>query len=446
MNYEFSLALLWLFLLALLSLKDFCVSLYRLFIAWRKRRSVRSFLPLLPLAFPLYLSMTLCWSLHPVRTILTVGILWCIYIVVYAICLVYERDDIIRHSVLQKTFLYSAASICFVCWLQCLLDVNGVPRSSTLLCRGCVSEMFGFPHPSGFAIEPQFMGNLLLAPLLYALYLSSSKTSKPSHFFLIFVFAATLFLTFSRGAIYSFALAYLFLVFFYLLQKKNTRFLRTLPVLIFSFLFTLAAQGVFAAMSPTADTFLSGIEKSISQLSLGRLELDLDKAPRDIPVPSPIAGTAASQIADEPSDSPSVFSGYVAESTDVRVGFNSTALQLAVSSPTQFLFGSGLGSAGTLMYERGKTGTKLEIIQNEYLSLLLETGLFGLLLAVSVSIYILYIAKQTFSTPERLLFMSVILAFALSLNFFSGLPNALHLYIFPVIIWLFLAKHKSIID
>lgn len=454
-NFELSLALIWLFLFSVLSLKDAILYIYNIYLTFLRQKAPKHALPLLTLLFPLYLSLSVLWSPNPLRAVLTAGILWCLYISAIEITLL-AKVKTLNRSLLTKVFLYGTASICLVCWLQSLLDTYGLSRETTLLCRGCTSLMFGFPHPSGFAIEPQFMGNLLLAPTLFVLYLFTRKnprhSAENSHLSLIFVFASTLFLTFSRGAIYSFAVAYLLFLVFSLVKQKNRRALKTLPVIVFSFLFTLASQGVFAANSPTSDTFLSGVEKSLSQLSLGTVNLDLDSS-------NALVSTSTESAVEETSkasetlilveDHASVFSGYVAESTDIRLNFSRIALELAVSSPARFFFGTGLGSAGSVMYAAGKTSSPKEIIQNQYFSLLLETGLLGLLFAALVVVYVIYIVKKTFSAPERLLLFSVLLSFALSLNFFAGLPNALHLYLFPVILSLFLprrSKNKRVIN
>ena len=455
MHLELSLPLVWLFLFSVLSLKDFAVILLASLKSFKKHSFLKSALPLLPLLFPLYLSLTILWSTNPLRAGLTSGILWCLYISIYIIIWHFASCSRLNRALLGNILLWSTAAVCLLCWLQSLLDVFGVSRETTLLCKGCVSAMFGFPHPSGFAIEPQFMGNLLLAPTLYLLYLfakpkqDSAQSEKSSHLPLLFVFLSTLFLTFSRGAIYSFVLAYLFLFIFNLLRLKNRAFLKTLPVVIFSFLFTLLAQGVFAGASPTSDTFLSGINKSVSQLSLGKIDLNLSSANSSSESSSNAEDVPADGyvVISETSDRDnSVFSGYVEESTNIRLEFNSLALETASSSPSSLAFGFGLGSAGSVLYVQGKTASKLEIIQNEYLSLLLETGLLGLLLAALAFAVIIYFVKASLKKPELGLFLSIIFAFLLSLNFFSGLPNALHIFLFPAFLLCLLSKHKPVIN
>ena len=452
MNFELSLALLWLALFALLSLPDFFHIIYNIYTAARVQKSPRqkflSALPLYTLFFPLYLSLSLLWSAFPLRTFLTVGVLWCLYISIFTLLKTFL--PLARSQIFSRVFLYSSASACLFCWLQCFLDVSGVGRETTLLCLGCTSAMFGFPHPSGFAIEPQFMGNLLLAPALYLLYLFSRpvrEKGEPSHLSLAFVVLSTLFLTLSRGAIYSFAVAYLMLFILNLAKLSNRRFFYTLPLLTFSFSFALLSQGVFAELSPTSDTFLSGIDKSISQLSLGKIELNLS-APFNTQN-AQTTETVSSETAEPTTEDvqvASVFSGYVEESTNTRLRFNSLALELSSKAPLRLLFGTGLGSAGTVMFEEGKTETKYEIIQNEYLSLLLEAGLFGLLLATAAFAVIIYLLQKSAVAPAgRCLLYAVFLAFLLSLNFFSGLPNALHLYLFPVFLFLLLPEHKSVV-
>ena len=94
-----------------------------------------------------------------------------------------------------------------------------------------------------------------------------------------------------------------------------------------------------------------------------------------------------------------------------------------------FLLRCWLGSAGVSLHQAYPQvlGAK-EIVQNQYASLALETGLLGLIL---LAITIIQIIKKLRLSRDWLLFLSLILAYALSLLFFSGLPNALHVYLLP---------------
>lgn len=468
-NYELSLALIWLFLFSVLSLKDFAVHLLGLFRAFRSRPSFGSISRLLFYLFPTYLLATAFWSANPLRAALTAGILWCL--VITGVTLLFSSlRDAVSPKTLERSFLGATIIFCVICWLQSLLDVVGIERELTLLCPGCTSYSFGFPHPSGLAIEPQFMGNLLLAPTLYVLwkYLNNDIKSPKSqvknqgnaiknitlrikshkNLFLAFLFTSTLFLTFSRGAIYSFFLGFALLLFVSVFKHKNLASLKSLPLVALSFLFVLSCQGLASAHSPYPRSIACSISASISQLSLGEINIDCrtENAKKRYEIKQEGANISAvsaeEAIAPRPlpqEDSP-VFSGYVEESTNARMKFNRIALELAPETPTSLIFGSGLGSAGEIMFEKGKTDTPFEIVQNEYLSLLLETGLLGLAFA-TLSLGI--ILSKLKNHPERLLLGAPLLSFAASLLFFSGLPNALHLYLFPVFLALILSRPRS---
>ncbi len=450
-NYELSLSLIWLFLFSVLSLKDAFHYIYNIYSAFRADHSPKRLLPLSLIFFPLYLALSALWSANPLRAILTAGIFCCLLISAIGVLSLAQAKAFSSRKFL-KTFLLTSCAFSILCWFQTLLDIFGVDRSITLLCAGCTSYSFGFPHPSGLAIEPQFMGNLLLAPTFLALHYfaqpkshSSAPLCHSSIAFVAFLLTSTLFLTFSRGAIYSFAVAFLLLVALSFVRLKQRSWLKTIPLVVISFFFTLFMQGFFSAISYTDSTFASGLEKSLSQLSLGQINLQLSPATDSstIDSPSPASSDFAPAIPSRPTPA---FSGYVEESTDVRINFNRIALDLSTKSPTKLLFGFGLGSAGTVMYQEGKTATPYEIVQNEYLSLLLETGLVGLLLALAALLATL-LPLKTLLAPARYLSGAIILAFLLSLLFFSGLPNALHVYLFPVfIVACFLPKHKPIIN
>ena len=423
-NYELSLPLIWLLLFSVLSLKDFLAAIYNIY----KKHP----LYLLGLLFPIYISASAIWSINPLRAVMAAGILWCLIITGVTLLTIFRTSKFFNKVRFFKIFFLSTTVFCALCWLQSILDCFEVDRSITLLCKGCVSYSFGFPHPSGLAIEPQFMGNLLLAPTLAAIYFwarahSRSKDNVPfssrTLLFFSILFSCTLFFTFSRGAIYSFGVAFIILFIISVAKLRQKGFWKTLPLLFFSLIFTLLMQGVFSAVSYTDSTFLGGIEKSISQMTLGKVELHLEAEPTS-------DDTLDSESASQTETEAPVFDGYVEESTDTRMRFNRIALELSSKTPSTLIFGYGLGSAGEIMHKEGKTTSSYELIQNEYLSLLLETGVLGLLFA-ALTVTVVFIATRKLARPHYYLLGSIILSFLLSLLFFSGLPNAIHLYLFP---------------
>ena len=434
MNFELSLPEIWLVIFFLFSLPQL-KTVYKFY---------NPKILLLATILPLYFTLTIIWSENRPRAILTAGLFW--LLIFAALNLVYRlKTDKTKklHASLIKSLLVSATAVSIFCWIQCILDVAGVPRDATLLCRGCVSISFGFPHPSGFAIEPQFMGNLLLAPVLLCFYLLSKFQKTPKNIkkrlyiiLLTLFLTSTLFLTLSRGAIYAFVVA---LVIMLMLIRKKSMLIRSIAYAFISLAVALVAFGTFSTLGPTSDTFFDGTAKAIHQLSLGKIDFRSDRVKNATDANTETNTTVEASATSTDDATESAFSGYVAESTNVRLGLNSLAIKTWVTSPKYVLVGAGLGSAGPAMNRAfpDEIGPK-EIVQNEYVSLLLETGLVGVILLASVVIFTTVALVKHQKTARKTvlitpLFVSVTLGFSLTLLFFSGLPNALHLYLFPLL-------------
>ncbi len=425
MNFDLSLPEIWL-VLFLFSLLPKAKSIIKFYGA--KKLLISSIIPV-------YFSLSAIWSDNHIRAILTSGILWLLLFTVLGIIMLIKEKKNLRMELL-KILLISAYFISAICILQCILDLFGVGREYTLLCKGCTYTAFGFPHPNGFAIEPQFMGNLLLVPTLlsfYLIYKHAYKSQKQKIILsLLTVFlTTTLFLTLSRGAIYAFVigLATLFIVcsikHYSLIKAKLKQAVFSVVIVLVALSLSLVSEGIFAQVSPTNDTFYSGVTKAIHQLSLGKLDF------RPAEIIELTENTTSSEAAAEAKDADSetsTFSGYVPESTNIRLGFNSLAIDTWRSNPRYLLIGTGLGSAGIAMNKTypESTGAK-EIVQNEYLSLLLEVGVIGVTIIILIAIYAVR------KTPKNPLLIATVVSFAFSLLFFSGLPNALHIYILPVL-------------
>ena len=478
-NYEFSLPLVWLLLMGVLSLPVLIIDLCGLITKKTQLTQSTMQIPLILSIVPLYFSLTLLWSSNKLRGLMTAGIIWCLYLSL----LTFYKNIILKKTPLslENPFLLGATLSASFCWLQAILNTFNIPGDKIFLCLGCTNLSFGFPHPNGFAIEPQFMGNLLLAPAIFLVFrvihpkIHQTRKSKILYLALAGFIISTLFLIFSRGATYSFFLAIAVIFLYELFHAKNRLLIATklISLVLFPLIFVTLVQGLMSEFGPTSDTFMGGVSRSLSQMTLGRIKISLPEAKNPSVTsnessnlsPNDNANTNVSTNSspNSTSDAP-LFNGYITESTDIRVKLSKMGLRLAFSHPKQFFFGSGLGSSGVTLYKAfPELGSTKEITQNEYIAILVETGFIGILIIFCSSTCVIYLCysrqksikqsskqsmkKSNFTSlissiaPAKLYFASLILAYAASVCFFSGLPNALHIYLVPVLYPALFAKN-----
>jgi hypothetical protein len=309
--------------------------------------------------------------------------------------------------------------------------------------------MFGFPHPNGFAIEPQFIGNLLLAPVFVSVYFYLTKNNKRC-LFLFSILAATLFLTFSRGAIYACVVGLCFLfAFMYFRAKKVDKkrvcfsILKGFGVFVVSFAFTLNLQGIFSAISPTSDTYQDGVAKVLNHLSLGLIdirggetlegEVQGNEPVENFEITEGKKENVENLVVEnsEGATSQPIFNGYVPESTDTRVRLFNAALTVWRQDFSTMMVGVGIGGAGQALYNNGLSPAPREIVQNEYASLLLETGLVGISLFI---VMMMVVVKMMLKSKNPGLLLALLVAYGVSLLFFSGLTNAIQIVLLPGIL------------
>ena len=211
----------------------------------------------------------------------------------------------------------------------------------------------------------------------------------------------------------------------------------TWGLVVGAFVVSLVGQGVMAEVSPTVDTFGDGVAKVVNHLTLGIIDVKGGAKTEVEPVKNHVE-KSESDSGDNSEDrgkEEAVFSGYVAESTDTRVRLSGAAIKVWSSDVKIMVVGVGIGGAGQALYNNGLSPAPREIVQNEYASLLLETGLIGVLLFVLMVILVVrFVLKQNTSTGFVL---SLLVAYGVTLCFFSGLPNALHVYLMTVLLSLF---------
>ena len=489
-NFELSIPLLWLLIFAILSLpENFRLYINSLRIVIKAKSHVNKaprpssrhktdklyphFLRLFTLIYPVFVTINSIGSPNFLRAILTSGVIWCICLSLLTILQNISQYKTQIGKSFNKNLLIASTLASAFCWLQSILDIAGIPREATFLCKGCTSTVFGFPHPNGFAIEPQFMANLLLAPIFLSLFYLLERPKKHSnklnsdpypasrlgHFLrlsLPLFLIATLYLTLSRGAIFSFWVS-VFILFIYQIvklikQKSCRREILFRQPLIFSavvflpLFFTLSAQGLFTELGPTNHTFFDGVSTSVSQLSLGCIDLakvfhktnENNKTHETHESNKPHLSDLNTDAAASAQKTPQ-FTSYIEESTNIRLNLNHLALSSWRTSLRRMLAGVGLGAAGLTLYQEfPELGSPKEIIQNEYLAILYEQGICGVIMIICVAILFVLTYKLHNKNHEKTSIYGRVLAlsFALTLCFFSGLPNALHIYLLTPLLFL----------
>ena len=405
MNYELSLTLIYVVILAIVGLPR----------VWYYRSELRqSRLIRLASAFVGWSGLCVIWSDNCTRGLLT----FAVYVVLYLVFLALVAERRLLCQLLPKLVrvaIWATISACLLAIAQMVLGTFvGTNRHSLGLCAGCVAGQFGFIRPNLLAIEPQFLGSLLLAPLLYVTYLTlQGKHSYAKQPLLLVLMLTTLWLTLSRGAIYAYLAS---LVVMILLVRKWRRMLAVVGSVALSLVVCLICQGALASANPRIDSsFTQAVSTSLNHLSMGIIRLPYQrKSPTSPPLIS------------QEHDKQPAYHGYVVESTNVRLSLTKTALAAWRSNQLgQQLFGTGLGSAGIVLARQTGSRYQKEIVQNEFVEVLLERGLVGL--ALLGGLVVLY--GRLCSQRRDYLALVILVAYLAQWCFFSGLPNALHIYL-----------------
>ena len=405
MNYELSLTLIYVVILAIVGLPR----------VWHRRSELRQLgLVRLASAFVGWSGLCVIWSDNRTRGLLTFAVYAVLYLVFLA--LVAERRLLCQLlPKLVRVAIRATVLACLLAIIQIILGTFVVADRHTFgLCAGCVAGQFGFIRPNLLAIEPQFLGSLLLAPLLYITYLTlRGKHDYAKQPLLLVLMLTTLWLTLSRGAIYAYLAG---LVVMILLVRKWRRQLVVVGLIALSLVICLICQGALASANPRIDSsFTQAVSTSLNHLSMGIVRLPYQRK----------SSTSLPSIPREHDKQPA-YHGYVAESTNVRLSLTKTALAAWRSNRLgQQLFGTGLGSAGIVLARQTGSRYQKEIVQNEFVEVLLERGLVGLaLLGGLVALY----GRLCFQRRDYLA-LAILVAYLTQWCFFSGLPNALHIYL-----------------
>lgn len=405
-NIEFSIALIYVAVLAVVGLPQ----------VWKCRKTIfdRKIVWLIGL-FVIWNVVSVIWSPNTIRTILTSGVwlvLWLDFLVILSIANINKLMKKIIQIFIFTSFIMSVAAIIQVIY-GTWIDWG--------LCRGCLARGFGFVRPSAFTIEPQFLGNLLLVPILYLLHKWFITGMTSLEKIILWINLLALYLTLSRGAIFAGVIGMVAMIFFSqpISKKVIVRRMGIVTMLVISSFFAgLVFHGVFTQLNPrVADGFYESVSKSINHVSLGKISLP-KREQNDV---STNQVTTANNI-NQPQQA--LFDGYVEKSTNERTNMLGLAVRTWQKDPLVTVFGVGSGATGSAIYSHtGKISNTSEIVQNQSVEILLENGLVGIIMVLVI--FIIYGSKYIF---HRWIWV-ILLAFLIQWNFFSGLPNALHIYL-----------------
>ncbi|MDO4780927.1 MAG: O-antigen ligase family protein [Candidatus Saccharibacteria bacterium] len=360
-----------------------------------------------------WMCLSVLWSANPLRAILTAG-MWGVLLLSLLTVLSIPHKKFV-FSKMVDVYVVTSIAMALVAVAQVVYGV----WVDWGLCAGCVAGNFGFVRSNGFAIEPQFFGSMLIAPIIIIAQRLIAQR-RPYDGLWLSLLSMALYLTLSRGAIFALGGALVVFVLIHLRTVSGRRGVAKVMLIgVAGVVAGMLWHGLWTQLNPkVADTFYDAIAKSVNQISLGVVSLSKHEAP---------AMPAAAPTVAPP---PAKYDGLVEESTTHRTTLSARALSTWQRDVPTMLFGVGIGGAGQAMYEQYRQqGWAMEIVQNEHIERLLEGGIIGAMLCLGVMIYVLWATRST-----RWVW-AIIIGYIVQWNFFSGLPNALHIYLVVMVIF-----------
>ena len=286
---------------------------------------------------------------------------------------------------INRYVIYSAWIVVIFSIWQFLGDFAGLPNYLTGLREGYTKITFGFPRVHAFSREPLYLGSFLFIPLGLVSGKILKEKSKISIWLLLFLLILVMFLTLSRGAILGLIAAIVMLICIFPRKIVNWRnIIFTLSALIISAGIIFAGLNLFGS---------DKVERFVNHLTI-----------KDI---------------------------NIGESTVSRlINFN-TAFEISKSFPYT---GIGIGNYGSYVTNYNIFDSRVnDIVNNEYLEILAETGYIGLFAFIALIIFaiarsIIIIRKS--KSEDKYILGALTAAFVgmmVQYNFFSTL-SIIHIW------------------
>jgi O-antigen ligase len=345
----------------------FIFFIYTLHGFYKKEWKIKLPYPLVIYILFLVISLiSLCFAREKMRGIMILS--FSTFMILVPLVSIFMVDTKRKIKIALYILLISSFVFSFFGFFQFLGDMVGVSPSITGLAARYTKEVLGFPRIQSTFIEPLYFANYLLIPLLVSFFFFLKRIDPKKNIYFVIFFLVSLIalvLTISKGAILSLAIIISAILFFQarsLFSKKNLPYL--LSILLFIILIT---GSVYSSLSSKPD-----IEK------------------------------------------------YYTKAYDIVMGASVTERQEAYDVAFEAfdkhpVIGIGPGNFGPYFsgYPTSAPSFGWPIVNNQYLEILSETGILGLLFFIFFILSIFYYSIQSYrSTDDD--FLKVVL---LALNF-----------------------------
>ncbi|HUD03772.1 MAG TPA: O-antigen ligase family protein [Patescibacteria group bacterium] len=240
-----------------------------------------------------------------------------------------------------------------------------------ILCKNCISTIFGFPRVNGFAAEPQFYANALLPFFFIALGMFYKFKSRLSLAALILT-GFCIMLTFSRGAFLA-VLVGLAIFIILLAINKQLEFSRLVMVLLIIAITGLVGFGSLVSSASHRYRTTPNIAFNTTVSMLDHLSLGVVNIPqKTVTQVSPTNTNTSTNTNFTPP-------GLIQSSSQERLGAAQLALKAWRSNPYTIIFGVGAGNLGpyTIKHIDSTVPNNLTVYIF-YALIIAELGLLGL--------------------------------------------------------------------
>lgn len=377
---------------------------------------------LLLCAYFVFTTLSILWTANVLRGLITAGFLG---LLIGVMTITIKRIDFLkRQKTLIEKMLFIGLGIVFV-WSVWQITADAFFLSTVFagLPSMYSGDVFGIARPTGFSLEPQFLGSLLIIPTVWSLYKLIKEPWKRASIAMFCISWSLILMTVSRGALLGVALGSLLLLVIVrpAIKKVVTLFglFVVVVILYFAIVFTIGSirqDGISGS---------NAVNRVVNQLTFGIVTIpetplrSHSSTQQSTPTFDP-----TTPVETQPSQKPAT-NGYISESTNSRTSMTMRALQLWHSTPKTTVFGVGIGGFGARLHTEDNRFPISSVVNNYFVELLVETGLIGAVLFAGSIITLLV----SLIRARAFLAFSILSSLLVQMTFFSGNANIIHIWV-----------------